>query len=100
VTAEEITDRLDLSHPETAKNNLFERGYVTGVVAAPLGAHPTSSHDLYGFDVAHLRVYAASAAEPDGFARYVETFIGASEQDYIDRVGGAAAVRALPLPVF
>ncbi|MBZ6079292.1 CoA transferase subunit A [Microvirga puerhi] len=100
VTAEELVDRIDISHPHLAKNNLFERYLVTGVVSAPLGAHPTTSHDGYGWDMAHLKVYSASASEESGWKRYFDEFIAGGEEGYLDRVGGRAHVRALPIPAF
>jgi glutaconate CoA-transferase subunit A len=100
VTAEEIVDRMDLAHPDTAKQNLFERYLVTGVVHAPYGAHPTSFPPMYGWDMTHLKAYAASAAEDDGWAKYVAEFVKDGEAAYLEKVGGAAKVAALPLPVF
>jgi glutaconate CoA-transferase subunit A len=55
---------------------------------------------LYGFDVKHFKEYAASAKEPGGWAQYFERYVACSEQEYLERVGGEAAVRKLPLPVF
>jgi glutaconate CoA-transferase subunit A len=99
VTAEEVVERMDLAYPDTARTNLFERYLVTGVVEAPLGAHPTASHDLYGWDTAHLKEYAALAGEPDGWATYFDKYVAGSEAGYLERAGGAAHVRSLPLPV-
>lgn len=100
VTTEQLVDRIDTDHSHLVKSNLFERYLVTGVVSAPLGAHPTTSHDAYGWDMDHLKAYAASASEDGGWKRYFEEYIADSEEIYIDRVGGAARVRALPIPVF
>ncbi|RDI53817.1 glutaconate CoA-transferase subunit A [Microvirga subterranea] len=100
VTAEEVVDRIDISHPHLAKNNLFERALVTGVVSAPLGAHPTTSHDSYGWDMAHLKTYGASATEEGGWKRYFDEYIAGGEESYFDRVGGRAHVSALPIPAF
>ena len=99
VTAEEVVDRMDLSYPQGARSNLFERYLVTSVVEAPLGAHPTASHDAYGWDTDHLKEYAALAVAEGGWQKYFETYVGADEAGYLDRVGGAARVRGLPLPV-
>ncbi len=100
VSTEEIYDRLDHAHPDKAKSNLFERYLVSGVVHAPLGAHPTTAHDAYGWDMAHLKAYAASAGEDGGWARYMTEYIAGGEAAYIDKVGGAAAVGGLPIPTF
>ncbi|WP_342363246.1 CoA transferase subunit A [Terrarubrum flagellatum] len=100
VTTEMLVDRLDLAHSDTAKTNLFERCFVSGVTLAPGGAHPTAAHDAYGWDSAHLRAYAASAAEPDGWSRYYQDYVAPGEAGYLDRIGGASHIRSLPLPVF
>lgn len=100
VTAEEVTDRLDLSHPDTARNNLIDRYMVEAVVAAPGGAHPTTAHGAYGWDMAHLGAYAALAGEEGGWARYMAGHVGADEAAYQASVGGADAIRALPIPTF
>lgn len=100
VTTEEIYDRLDHAHPDKAKSNLFERYLVSGVVHAPLGAHPTTAHDAYGWDMAHLKVYAASAALEGGWAQYMADYVAGGEAAYVEKVGGAKAVASLPIPTF
>ena len=64
------------------------------------GAHPTSCTPLYGFDVPHFKAYAASAKEENGIQGYLEQFLGDSEEDYQQRVGGLDAIRALKLPTY
>lgn len=100
VSAEEVVERMDLSHPDDAKANAFERCFVHGVIAAPLGAHPSSMPPNYGWDMGHFKTYAASARDEDGWSRYRAEFIGDDEAGYIDRIGGAEAVVKLPLPIF
>lgn len=101
VTAEEVTERLDHSHPEGAQKNLFVRGLVKTVVHAPCGAHPTTSHGHYGWDMAHLNtVYGETAGDAAAWAAYMERFVRKGEAAYLSELGGAAAVRALPIPVF
>jgi glutaconate CoA-transferase, subunit A len=100
VTTEELVDRIDLSHSDKAKANLFERYLVTGVVDAPLGAHPTTAHDLYGWDAEHLKQYAALAVEDGGWRRYFERYVAGDEAGYVERAGGAARIRSLPIPTF
>jgi glutaconate CoA-transferase subunit A len=100
VTTEELVDRIDISYPDKARSNLFERYLVTGVVEAPLGAHPTTAHDLYGWDAEHLREYAALAGEEGGWAKYFDKYVAGPESGYADRVGGSARVRGLPIPTF
>ena len=99
VSCEELHERLALS-AEQARFNTFERYLVTGVVHAPLGAHPTSCPSDYGWDLEHLKRYVASAGEEGGWQRYVETYVSAGELAYQAQNGGAERMGALPLPVF
>lgn len=100
VSAEQIVDRVHIGDPDAARANFVERMFVSHVVAAPLGAHPTSMPPDYGWDMEHLRQYVASASEDGGWARYLADMIGADEAGYLDRVGGRDKVAALPLPIF
>jgi glutaconate CoA-transferase subunit A len=100
VSCEELSERLDLSHPEAARYNIVERSYITGVVAAPFGAHPTCNPPAYGWDLEHLQAYCALAGEAGGWERYCASFLEGTEADYLGRVGGSARLSSLPLPVF
>lgn len=100
VSAEHVVERMDLAHSEDARANIFERCFVHGVIEAPCGAHPTSLPPAYGWDMAALKTYAASAAEEGGWDRYRREVIGEDEAGYLQRAGGAQAVAALPLPIF
>ena len=99
VSADTVEDQLALD-ADTAKDNRYERCFVTGVVHAPGGAHPTSSGPLYGWDFKALKAYAASADAEDGWARYRTTVIGADEASYQANFSGLDAIMALPMPVF
>ncbi|WP_182708450.1 CoA transferase subunit A [Thermomonospora cellulosilytica] len=60
---------------------------VDGVVEAPGGAHPTSCVPDYPRDEAFQRDYAASAKDPDGWARFRKEWIdGLDERAYQERV--------------
>jgi glutaconate CoA-transferase subunit A len=100
VSCEEVYDRLDHAHPEGAKNNLFERYLVAGIIHAPYGAHPSSYPARYGWDMDHFKKYAASAGEENGWANYVSEFIAGGEAAYLEKVGGAERVSRLKPPVF
>jgi glutaconate CoA-transferase, subunit A len=100
VTCEELCERLDLEHSADARCNIVERSYVTGVVPARFGAHPTSNPPAYGWDMEHLKAYTGLASEAGGWARYVSDFVALPEPEYLQRVGGAARLAALPPPVF
>lgn len=99
VSCERLEERLSLD-AEQARGNTFERYLVTGVVHAPLGAHPTSCPSDYGWDMAHLKAYAAGSQQEQGWDEYVKTYVVPGEQAYQDANGGAARMGALPLPVF
>ena len=47
---------------------------------------------FYGFDVAHFKAYNASASEPDGWQSYRQRYIDCGEEQYLERVGGLAAI--------
>lgn len=100
VSAEVVVERMDRSHPEDARANIVERCFIHRVIGAPLGAHPSSLPPDYGWDMKALKAYAATAAEDGGWASYMADVIGDDEAGYIERVGGADAIRALPLPIF
>lgn len=100
VSCDELVEPGAFEQGEEARYVFWERAQTSGVVHAPCGAHPSSCAPLYGFDVKHFREYAASAKEPGGWAQYYERYVACGEAEYLQRVGGAAAVRQLPLPVF
>lgn len=100
VSTESLCDRMDLSHPEGAKSSLFTRLNVAAVVHAPGGAHPTTMHDAYGWDMKHLAAYSAAAAEDGGWQAYMDQFVTPGEAAYQARIGGAEAVSRLPIPLF
>ena len=69
-------------------------------VEAPLGAHPTSAAPDYQLDLGHLKTYVESAAAPEAWAAYRASYIDIPASTYLDAVGGEAAIRALPRPVY
>src|SRR5580704_7721071 len=99
-SCEELVERLDLEHGDAARLNTVERSYISGVVAARFGAHPTSNPPAYGWDMEHLKAYCALATEEGGWQRYAADFVQPSDEDYLARVGGAGRLSRLPLPVF
>lgn len=100
VSCDELVDGSVFEPAEEARHVHWERAHTTGVVHLPCGAHPSSCAPLYGFDAAHLKQYVASAREEGGWEQYAERYVHCSHADYLERVGGEAAVRKLPLPVF
>ena len=99
VSCEQLHERLELS-AEQARCNTFERYLVSGVIHAPFGAHPTACQPEYGWDLSHLKRYAASAGEEGGWQAYVEEYVAAGERAYLDKNGGAERMGSLALPVF
>ena len=99
LTAEELVPTGSFNDPLAALQMPVERNLVHAVALARHGAHPTSCAPAYGIDVDHLRRYSAAAKGgwPDYRAEYVD---GLGLQDYVEAVGGAARIDALPLPVF
>lgn len=100
VTCDELVDGSHFEQGDEARYVFWERAQTSGVVHMPCGAHPSSCAPLYGFDVKHFKEYAASAKEAGGWQQYFERYVACSEQEYLERVGGEAEVRKLPLPVF
>ncbi len=99
VSCDELVDTAFFRDPAQARQVYWERAATTGVVHIPGGAHPTSCSPQYGFDVPHFKAYAASAKE-GGIQAYLEQYLGASEDDYQQRVGGLDAIRAIALPTY
>ncbi|WP_194790339.1 CoA transferase subunit A [Pseudomonas sp. UFMG81] len=101
VTCDELVDS-DWLHadPVRAHQVFWERNLTTAVAHVPGGAHPSSCAPLHGFDVPHFKAYAASAQSEEGWQAYVEQYVACTHDQYLERCGGLAAIRALPLPVF
>ena len=99
LTTEEVVPTHAFDDPMIALQMPIERNLVHGVALARHGAHPTSCAPAYGIDVDHLRAYNATAKGgwPGYCAEYVD---GKGHGDYVEAVGGAAGIDALPLPVF
>lgn len=88
------------ANPEESRYVFWERSATTSVVHLPCGAHPSSCNPLYGIDVEHFKRYAAGAKEEDGWQSYVDEFVADGEDRYLDKVGGVAQIKSLPLPVY
>ncbi|HKT77286.1 MAG TPA: CoA-transferase [Sphingobium sp.] len=100
VSTEELVDRMEDHYPNEAQHNVFERCFVSGVVHIPCGAHPSSMPPAYGWDMKAFKAYADAAREPGDWNAVADRFVGATEQAYLDSIGGKEAVAALPLPIF
>lgn len=96
LTCERIVQTSAFSDDHKILRMPTERNLVAGVAEEPFGAHPTSCGPDYGWDVAHLKAYSATAKE--GWDGYVDDYIKAG--DYVSKVGGSDHIRSLPLPAF
>jgi glutaconate CoA-transferase, subunit A len=85
VTCEEVVPRSEIvAHAHMTKLPGY---YVTAVVEAPFGAHPTSHVPRYTSDPWQLLEYAA-AAGGEGYGAYLERLLGENEAGYRERVLG------------
>lgn len=100
VSCEELVDRIEDHYPEAAQANVFERCFVSGVTEIVGGAHPSSMPPSYGWDSKALKAYTDAARDPGDWAAVADRFVGASEAEYLNSIGGKEAVAALPLPIF
>lgn len=100
VSCETLHERMDKAAPETAKDSPFARNFVTGVVHAPGGAHPTICAPNYGWDMDFFKRYAKAAKDEAGWSAHVDAFVGESEDAYQASVGGLDAISSLSVPVF
>ena len=100
VSCEELVDKMEDHYEAEAHANVFERCFVSGVVHMPYGAHPTSMPPHYGWDMKAFKAYAGTAKDPGDWAAVADRFVGASEEAYLESIGGKEAVAGLPLPIF
>ena len=100
VTVEKIVPTAELDMKKNSRYNLVERAMITGVAEAPLGAHPSSADPDYQLDLKHIKAYVESAASPEAWAEYKAKYIDVSEADYQAAIGGADAVKQLPVPIY
>lgn len=95
VSCEEIVDTSYFANGDEARFVHWERNCTTGVIETPKGAHPSSCMPEYGVDMGHLKAYAATA-KAGGWQEYASEYINCTEAEYLEKVGGAAAIEALP----
>ena len=100
VSCEELVDKMEDHYEADAQANVFERCFVSGVVHMPYGAHPSSMPPHYGWDMKAFKAYAGAAKDPGDWAAVADRFVGASEEAYLESIGGKEAVAGLPLPIF
>jgi len=87
VVAEEIVPReVVLSDPNRVLVPAFK---VSAVVHEPIGAHPSPVQGYYGRDHAYFDAYHEETREPEGFARWLATWVGGvpDRAGYLERLG-------------
>jgi len=86
VTVEEVVDKVD---PEAAGARFIPSLYVTAVVNAPFGSHPTAAPGYYSADDKQLREYLAASTSDEAFAAYLDKYVfePGNHQGYLERVG-------------
>lgn len=99
-SVEKIVTTGELDMENNARFALVERARITGVVETPYGAHPTSAAPDYHLDLKHLKTYVDSAASSEAWDAYRAQFVDVSDEAYLETIGGAEAIHALPRPVY
>lgn len=86
VTVEEIVDRVD---PKAAGGFFIPSIYVTAVVHAPFGAHPTGVPGYYSADEEGLREYVAASSSDADFSAYLDKYVfqPGNYNGYLELVG-------------
>ncbi|WP_072807460.1 cholesterol ring-cleaving hydrolase subunit IpdA [Rhodococcoides yunnanense] len=82
VSVERVVETEELVKSVPLQNLVLNRMMVDGVVEAPNGAHFTLAGDSYGRDERFQRHYAESAATPEAWQRFVDTYLSGTEDDY------------------
>lgn len=100
VSCEELVDRMEDHYPDDVQHNIVERCFVTGVVEAQFGAHPTSMPPSYGWDFKAMKAYSSAAKDPGDWSAVASKFVAETEAAYLESIGGKEAVADLPLPIF
>ena len=86
ITVEEIVDRLD---PDASRGCFIPSIYVTAVVHAAFGAHPTGAPGYYETDDKQLQEYVAASTSDESFAAYLDKYVSepGSHAGYLERLG-------------
>ncbi len=82
VSCEQLVSTHDLADEAPLHTRRTNRMFVTGVVDAPNGAHPTSCVPDHDVDDAFLRTYASSAKGDGAWEAFVSAYLAGSEADY------------------
>ena len=86
LSCEQLVPTADLLAGGPPQSLLVSRMMVDGVVATPRGAHFTSCVPDYDRDEAFQRAYAQSAASPQDWQRFRDTYLSGDEARYQETV--------------
>jgi acyl CoA:acetate/3-ketoacid CoA transferase alpha subunit len=100
LSCEELVDKMEDHYHDDAAANIFERCFVSGVTEIACGAHPSSMPPLYGPDMKAFKAYAGAAKDPGDWNAVADQFVGNSEDEYLESVGGKDAVTNVPLAIY
>lgn len=100
VSCERVLPTGELLQHGCVHSLLIDRGQVDGIVEAPYGAHPTSCTPSYGIDRQHLDIYVAAARDDAAWSEYRAKYVDVADADYLNAVGGAQRIAAIPPTVF
>jgi glutaconate CoA-transferase subunit A len=100
VSCERIVATDEFARHGPLQTMLLNRTQVDGVIETPFGAHPASCAPRYGIDAEHLKLYNDAAKDAEAFAEYRRRFIDAGEAAYLEAVGGATRISAIPQTIF
>lgn len=86
VTVEEAVDKID---PQVSSARFIPSLYISAVVHAPFGAHPTGAPGYYSADDEKLREYLAASTGDETFSAYLDKYVFAlaNHAAYLERVG-------------
>ena len=100
VSCEKIVDSSQFLDDACLHTLVLDRGVVSGVIEAPLGAHPTCCVPEYGIDVDHLKTYTAAAKGAEAWADYRQRFVDVDDNAYVEAAGGGDRIRGIAAPVY
>ena len=95
VSCEELVETSHFHDEQEARAVYWERCMTTGVVPIAGGAHPSSCMPEYGVDMGHLKTYTGSVKD-GGWDKYFQDFVACSQEEYLQKIGGMDALKALP----
>jgi glutaconate CoA-transferase subunit A len=95
VTVEEILEKVD---KEAAGARFIPSLYITAVVHAPFGAHPTGAPGYYAADDEQLREYMVASTSDEAFGAYLDKYVFELESHagYLEHLGLARSGSVAP----